>query len=352
LSGRAQRNDSGEIANFYGMIATMTTHAISLLAYPGCMGMEIFALCDTLLLANRVAQAIEPGSQPLFAVNIISLAGGQIAAAGGLSIGSARAPRRVRGLLAVPGMDLGDRGACLLAQRQLAPEVAYIARAFQRGTPVAAICVGAFLLGEAGLLDGRRVTTSWLFAAELAQRFPAARVDPAALLQDDGGVTTTGSFSAAFDLALHLIGVRASARVRRAVGRMALLDHRTSQGPWIDTRLLPAPPASFAASVARWLDQRLAEPYDLDTLAAAFHVSSRTLLRRFKEATGHAPLAHLQQARIGKAKQLLEAGTRSVAQVTEAVGYNDVATFGALFKRHVGQTPAAYRRRFRTGPAR
>jgi len=315
------------------------------------MGMEIFGLCDTLLLANRVAQALEPGGAPLFSVSVISLSGAQVSAAGGLQIGTVRAPRAPRGILVVPGMDLGDRAACLRPQRALAPEVAYIARAFARGTRVAGVCVGAFLLGEAGLLDGRRATTSWMFAAELAQRFPAADVDPKALLLDDGGVTTTGSFSATFDLALHLIRAGASGRVQRAVARMALLDaRRESQAAYADPRLLPPVPATFAGSVARWLEQRLADAYDLETLAAAFHVSPRTLLRRFKDETGRSPLAHLQQARIGKAKLLLESGRASVARVTEAVGYGDVATFGALFKRHVGHTPAEYRRRFRTGP--
>ena len=329
----------------------METQHISLLAYPGCMGMEIFGLCDTLLLANRVAQALEPGGAPLFSVSVISLSGAEVSAAGGLRIGTVRAPRAPRGILIVPGMDLGDRAACLQPQRALAPEVAYIARSFARGTRVAGVCVGAFLLGEAGLLDGRRATTSWMFAAELAQRFPAAQVDPKALLLDDGGVTTTGSFSATFDLALHLIRASASGRVQRAVARMALLDERReSQAAYADPRLLPPASVSFSGSVARWLERRLADAYDLDALAAAFHVSPRTLLRRFKEETGHSPLVHLQQARIGKAKLLLESGRASVARVTEAVGYGDVATFGALFKRHVGHTPAEYRRRFRTDP--
>ncbi|NHZ99811.1 GlxA family transcriptional regulator [Massilia sp. CCM 8734] len=324
----------------------MKTKRIAMLAYHGCMGMEVFGLCDTLLLANRVGAALDAAAPPLFEVIVTSLGGGQVRAAGGIPIGT-RKPVAAPDLLVVPGMELADRHGCMATIDALAPEVAYLARAFARGTPVAAVCVGAFLLGDAGLLDGRRATTSWLFAPDLARRFPAARVDPAAMLVDDGGVTTTGSFTATFDLALHLVRQSASARVQRAVARMGLLDDgRTSQAPFIDTRMLARPEGTFAASVCAWLDQRLAAPYDLKRIAAAFHVSDRTLLRRVKDETGQTPLAYLQQARVGKAKLLLESTSLSVAQVTERVGYADAATFGALFKRHVGQSPAGYRRRF------
>lgn len=327
----------------------MKTIKVALLAYQGCMGMEVFGIADTLLLANRVAQALGGGEARLFEVSVVSLAGGDVNAAGGIRIGTLRAARRHTDLLIVPGMDVGDRDGCLRALPRLAPEIAFIARSFGKGTPVAALCVGAFLLGEAGLLDARRATTSWLFGPELAQRFPHAHVDTSAMLLEDGGVTTTGSFSATFDLALHLVGKSAPPRVHRAVARMGLIDaNRGSQAPYVDVRMLARPAATFSGRVAAWMAERLATPYELDAIAAAFHVSGRTLLRRFKDETGLTPLAHLQQARIARARLLLESTADSVAQVTEKVGYGDVATFGVLFKRLVGQSPAEYRRRFRT----
>lgn len=331
----------------------MKTIRIALLAYDGCMGMEIFGIADTLLIANRVAQALGgQGKPPLFDVSVVSLAGGEVTAAGGIGIATVRAARRQFDLLVVPGMELADPSGCLYALPRLAPEIAFIARVFARGRPVAALCVGAFLLGEAGLLDARRATTSWLFGAELARRFPQAGIDTDAMLVEDGGVTTTGSFTATFDLALHLVGKFAPPRIQRAVARMGLIDgDRASQAPYVDVRMLPAPADTFSARVAAWMTARLAAPYELGSIAAAFHVSGRTLLRRFKDETGMTPLAHLQQARIARARLLLESGADSVAQVTEKVGYGDVATFGALFKRLVGHSPAQYRRRFRTAGA-
>lgn len=110
------------------------------------------------------------------------------------------------------------------------------------------------------------------------------------------------------------------------------------------------PAGRFADNVHSWLGARLADPYDLATLAAAFHVSGRTMLRRLGAETGQSPLAYLQGERINVAKRLLEAGTLSVAQVTARVGYADVATFSTLFKRLAGQSPAQYRRAFTARP--
>lgn len=335
-----------------GNIAIMDTIRIAILAFDGCMGMEVFGIADTLLMANRIVYALDgAGAGDLFEVTVISVRGGDVMAAGAIRLGTRRAARRQPDLLVVPGMEIGGRSVCVESTSHLGPEVAFIAKSFAKGTPVAAVCVGAFLLGEAGLLDARRATTSWLFGSDLAQRFPQADVDTSAMLIEDGGVTTTGSFSAAFDLALHLIGKVAAPRIQRAVARMGLIDgNRSSQTPFIDSRMLPRAHQTFAASVMAWMEQRLANPYDLGQMAGAFHVSSRTLLRRFKDETGITPLAHLQQARIGKARLLLESTAHSVAQVTEKVGYADVATFGVLFKRLVGQSPAEYRRRFKTAP--
>jgi transcriptional regulator GlxA family with amidase domain len=315
------------------------------------MGMEVFGLCDTLLLANRVAAAIRgAAAEPLFDVRVTSLAGGTVLAAGGLEIGT-RKYRASQDMVIVPGMDIGDRDGCTRPHTQLAAEVAAIARAFARGAPVASMCVGAFLLAEAGLLDGRRATTSWMFSADLARRFPLARVDQAAMLVEDGGVTTSGSFSSAFDLAMHLIRQAAKPAEARAVARMALLNQRGSQAAYIDTSMTPRPAGGFSGSVQSWLGERLAEPFDLDALATAFHVSGRTMLRRLKEETGQTPLGYLQGERVNTAKRLLESGKLSLAQVTERVGYQDVATFSTLFKRLAGESPAQYRRSFQARAA-
>jgi transcriptional regulator GlxA family with amidase domain len=232
----------------------------------------------------------------------------------------------------------------------LGPEIAAIREHGAAGGAVVSICVGAFLLAEAGLLSRRRVTTAWLFADELARRCPDADVRPEHLVVTDKGVTTTAAFSAMYDFALELIRRHSGAGVARTTARVALVDDaRSSQAPYVDARLLPQPGNEFSRTVMRRLDQNLGARYDLAALAAASNVSTRTLLRRFAGETGQSPLEYLRAARVRRARHLLETTDRTVAAISAAVGYKDPGTFAALFAEHTGRRPRDYRAAFRRG---
>lgn len=318
---------------------------IAMLAYAGCMGTEIFALADVLLIANHMAQAMEPGRHPRLAVQVVSVGGGPVGLAGGIVV----ATRPLRGqpaLLVVPGLEVSQFGQWDTKLPSLAKELALIRRHAARGTALASVCIGTFLLAEVGVLDGRKATTAWPFAAEFAQRYPAVTLDASGVLQEDGNVTTTGAVSSAFDLAVHLVARHTSARIARATAKFALVGAtRSTQLPYVDASLVPVAQQPFAAQVNRLLLAGLGELYDLNALAVALHVSTRTLLRRYTTETGMSPLTWLQRARVEKAKQLLEKSRLSLGQIVEAVGYQDVATFSRLFVRQVRETPAQYRRR-------
>lgn len=318
---------------------------IAILAYAGCMGTEIFGVADVLRIAGHIARAMgSTGAEP-FDVQVIGVRAGLVHAAGGIGIVAKRATGRFD-LLIVPGPDIGGRDEWDHKLAPLSGELAFIRRSFARGTPVAGVCAGSFLLGEAGLLAGRRATTAWLLSRALASRYGDAQVQDDAVLVEDGAITTTGAVSSTFDLALHIVKQTLGAKLASATARIALLaGPRASQAPYVDAALIAPSLPSFAQGVVQWLNQRLAAPYDLERLALAFRVSARTLLRRVKAQTGQSPLTLLQHARVEKAKRLLTGTTRSLARITEDVGYSDVATFSRLFARHVGETPARYRRR-------
>jgi transcriptional regulator GlxA family with amidase domain len=319
-------------------------HDIALLAYPGCMGTQLFALSDFLLIASHVAAALEPGRRPPLNVRLVAARAGGVPLAGGTVL-QLPALRGRPDVLVVPGMEVTRLGQWDQKLSPLSAEVALIRRRHEAGVQIASMCVGGFLLAEAGLLDGRRAATAWVFEREFAARYPQVRLQRGAMLARDREFTTTGAVSSVFELARRLAQDHYGAKVAAATARLALVSgRRSSQLPYVDTALLPGDPQTLAGQVQRWLAARLHQRYDLATLAAAFHVSARTLLRRYREQAGGTPLSWLQQARVQKARHWLESSRKSLAQIVEDVGYEDVATFSRLFLRHVGETPASYRR--------
>lgn len=319
---------------------------IAILVYPGCMGTEVFGLADFLLIAARVADATGAGrAVPPLQVRLVAARPGPIALAGGLRLPVPRWRGRAD-LLVVPGLEVTGGGQWSQRLPLLQPELALIRRRHREGVRLASVCIGSFLLAEAGVLDGRRATTAWVFEREFAERYPAVGLARGAVLCEDGPLTTAGAITSVFELGQRLAALHHGPAVARAAARLALVGGpRTSQQPYVDAELLPRTVQPLSAQVQRWLARRIGQRYDLPALAAAFHMSTRTLLRRYRQETGATPLQWLQQARVRRAQQLLEAGGATVAQVVAAVGYEDLATFTRLFQRQVGETPARYRRR-------
>jgi transcriptional regulator GlxA family with amidase domain len=329
------------------MPSSVTPVHVGVLAYHGCLGTEVFGIADLLMLANRIAAAVGGATDDLFRVTAAARGTSCVTTAGGLGLRAVRWHKSFDALV-VPGFELGSPRHIDRALARWHPEVAYIASAAEAGIPVASVCIGAFLLGEAGLLDGRRATTSWLFAEQLQRRYSRTTVDADLMIVSDGPVTTTAAFSAVHDLALRIIRTHAGDDLARHVARLALVaDNRNSQAPYIDDALLEPGDDPFARPVKRWLADRLSEPYDLVALARAFHVSTRTMLRRFGSETGQSPLDFLQQARVDTAKRLLESPDHTVTSAMRHVGYTDPSAFRRLFIARAGMTPATYRRQFR-----
>lgn len=331
-----------------------TAREIAILAFPGCMGTEVFGLVDFLVVAGHLATNMARGSgaaapAPPPRIRLVAARPGPITLAGGLPLDAARARGRPD-LLVVPGLEVSDFGQWPQRLAALQPELALVRRWHAGGVALASVCVGAFVLAEAGVLDGRRATTAWVFEREFAERYPQVRLDRGAVLCEDGPVLTAGAMTSVFDLGQRIARSVWGERVARAAARLSLMSApRASQRPYVDSELLPRRAPPLSARVQRWLGERLAERYDLATLAKAFHTSTRTLLRRYRAETGATPLQWLQQARVRQAQRLLEQGRASVAQAMAEVGYEDLATFHRLFVRLVGETPARYRRRVLQG---
>lgn len=316
---------------------------IGVLGYPGCFASEVYGVPDLLRMAHHVAAATNPARTP-HEVTIVSPRR-HVVASGGSALDVS--PPGTLDVLVVPGFELSPTLDLDPVLAGLRPEVACIRERAAAGVAVVSICVGAFLVAEAGLLDGREATTSWLFADRLAHRYTRVTVRPDRLVVTDDGVTTTAAFSAMYDLALHLIREHDGPHVARGTARIALVDDaRAAQTPYVDAALLPDPGQRFSLDVKRWLRRHLGDRYDLPALARAFHVSTRTLLRRFHHEAGETPLSYLQSVRVRRARLLLETTDRTVASIATEVGYRDPGTFSTLFARRTGHRPTEYRTAF------
>lgn len=215
-----------------------------------------------------------------------------------------------------------------------------------RGARVLSVCTGAFALAYAGLLDGRRATTHWRWAGDLATRFPAVEVDPAALYVDEGEVMTSAGLSAGIDLSLHVIrrdfGAATGERVAR---QMVAAPHREGgQAQFIEPA--DAGSAGSLEATRRWAAERLAEPLDVAAMSRHAGVSPRTFARRFREETGTTPLQWLLGRRVLEAQRLLEESDLPIEAVAWRAGFGTAASLREHFRRATATTPTAYRRSF------
>jgi AraC family transcriptional regulator, transcriptional activator FtrA len=228
-------------------------------------------------------------------------------------------------------------------------------RAHARGARIVSVCSGAFALAAAGLLDGLEATTHWRYAALLAERFPAVRVDPDVLYVDRGRVLTSAGSAAGLDLCLHLVRLDHGPAIANAVARRLVLPpHREGgQAQYIEAQFVEAPLRAGAEAVgggvARsmdWALENLAAPLCVADLARVARMSQRSYLRNFARATGTSPLRWLVGRRVAAARALLESTDEPVERIGAAVGFADPASFRHHFGRVAGTSPSAYRRAF------
>jgi transcriptional regulator GlxA family with amidase domain len=222
-------------------------------------------------------------------------------------------------------------------------------RAHRRGARILSMCTGAFVLAAAGLLDGRRATTHWSHAAELAARYPQVNVDPDVLYVDGGDILTSAGTAAGIDLCLYVVRQDFGARVANAVARrMVVPPHRDGgQAQFVEEPVArPAGADLFGATLA-WLERHVDEPVTVEDLAQRAAMSSRTFARRFRAATGTTAHQWLLRQRVLSAQHLLETTDEPVEVVASRSGFGTATGLRQHFQRLVRTSPAAYRRTFR-----
>lgn len=314
----------------------MTIRSVAVLALPGVGPFELGVACEG-FGGDRTDQGI-----PRIDFAVVSVDDGPVQTSDGWYVTTPHRLDRadVADLIIVPACD---------ATADHPPEVfGVLQRAVARGARVMSICTGAFVLGAAGLLDGRRCTTHWVHAEALAAEFPAAQVDPAVLYVCDGPVLTSAGSAAGLDLCLHLIRAEHGERIANTVARrMVMPPHRDGgQAQFVGEPVR----AHSADTLAPLLDEIVGDleaEHTIESMAGRAAMSERTFARHFLAETGTTPHAWLTRQRVLRARNLLESGDDPIEAVASRSGFGTAAMLRHHFSRIVGTSPNAYRRTFR-----
>jgi len=304
---------------------------IGFIAFPNFQVLSLTTL-SVFECANMLAH------EPLYDLHILSETGGPIRTSSGLTLETEIFDESNFDTLIVLGT--------LVAKPTFSPDLlAYVRNAPRKARRIASICTGALVLAEAGLLDGRRVTTHWAYARDLQARFPTVKVEEDRIFIVDGSIWTSAGCTACVDLILAMVEKDAGRELARSVARELVVYHRRAGGQTQHSALLELEPKSDRIqSALDYARRNLHAPLTVERLAEAAHLSPRQFSRAFHEATGQSPAKAVENLRIETARLMVEDGRHSIDVIAREVGFGDRNRMRRAFVRRFGQPPLEIRR--------
>jgi transcriptional regulator GlxA family with amidase domain len=319
----------------------MSRRRIGILGYDGIQALDLVGPAEAFASAGTHEGK---GAERSYEVVIIGLAGRRFVSETGLTMqADVTAPKRIKlDTLIIPG------GRSMRSDPTGARTAAFIAAHAAGIRRVASVCTGIYGLARTGLLDGRRVTTHWRFAKDLAERYPRLRVDANALYIKDGKFYTSAGITAGIDLALALIEEDSGPTEALAVARdlVVYLKRPGGQDQFSEPLRFQLQSADRFADLAAWVAAHLESDLSVEAMAAKTYLCARQFSRLFKQAYGTTPASFVEELRLGEASRRLAARRVGVDAVARSVGYANVDVFRRAFERRFGVTPAEYRARF------
>jgi len=318
-------------------MSTAATETVAVVAFDGISPFHLSVPCMVFGEDRTEAGA------PRFRVQVCAPEPGELRTNAGFSLvvpHGLEAIRRAR-IVVVPSW----RDDCSAAPPEL---VRALQAAHRRGATVMGLCLGAFVLAEAGLLDGRPATTHWKLAPAFARQYPKVKLQPEVLYVEDGNVLTSAGTAAGIDCCLHLLRVRYGAETaNRAARRMVVAPHRQGgQAQYIEQPVPATADRDRLAPLLEWLGRHLDRPHELDDLARRALMSRRNFTRRFRESTGTTVGQWMQNQRLALAQRLLETTDHPVERVATGAGFGSAVSLRKHFLSAFKVSPTAYRQQF------
>jgi transcriptional regulator GlxA family with amidase domain len=315
---------------------------LGLIGYDGVQALDIIGPSDAFTIAE--IESDNGQRRPCYEVIVIGITNKPFRAESGISF----QPHTT--LRCAPTLDTliipGGRGARIGKSGNLIAK--WISSRAKRIRRIASVCTGIYALAPTGLLDGRRVTTHWRFANDVARRFPKLNVDHDALFLKDGPFYTAGGITASVDLALALIEEDYGPRVALAVARelVVFLKRSGGQKQYSEPLEFQINSTDRFADLASWMVEHMRGDLSLDALAKRVCLSPRHFVRRFKQAFGGTPAAFVENLRLDEARRRLSERTQTIENVASSVGFQSDDVFRRAFQRRFGVKPSSYRSRF------
>jgi len=318
-------------------MSTAATETVAVVAFDGISPFHLSVPCMVFGEDRTEAGA------PRFRVQVCAPEPGELRTNAGFSLvvpHGLEAIRRAR-IVVVPSW----RDDCSAAPPEL---VRALQAAHRRGATVVGLCLGAFVLAEAGLLDGRPATTHWKLAPAFARQYPKVKLQPEVLYVEDGNVLTSAGTAAGIDCCLHLLRVRYGAETANsAARRMVVAPHRQGgQAQYIEQPVPATAERDRLAPLLEWLGRHLDRPHELDDLARRALMSRRNFTRRFRESTGTTVGQWMQNQRLALAQRLLETTDHPVERVATGAGFGSAVSLRKHFLSAFKVSPTAYRQQF------
>ena len=315
---------------------------IDVLTYPAVQLLDVTGPVQVFASANDIVA--ETGGARPYALRVVAQGGQGVTASAGLALAAGPLPPVGDALDTL--LVAGGEGAEAAAEDQAL--VDWVRERATQARRVASVCTGAFLLAAAGVLDGRRAATHWMYCAKLAQRFPTVRVEPDPIFVCDGPVWTSAGVTAGIDLALALVEEDLGRAVALAVARylVVFLKRPGGQAQFSAALSLQTAEDKFGA-LHEWINGHLADDLSLSILADQAGMSERSFSRRYAEAAGQTPARAIERLRIDAARRLLSDSRLPVKRIAQRCGFGSEETMRRSFLRLLAVTPQDYRARFR-----